>query len=109
MIPVAGLQLDFNFSDVDGDTLSYGATGLPAGLTIDPDTGEISGTVTAPASTLSVAGNYTNNGTFIANDGTLALTGTSKTLSGTLTGTSALNDVTVAGSYTMSNNASKSA
>ena len=29
----------------DGDTLTYGATGLPEGLIIDPDSGEISGTL----------------------------------------------------------------
>ncbi|MHA6316122.1 Ig-like domain-containing protein, partial [Altererythrobacter sp. CAU 1778] len=39
-----------NFSDVDGDTLSYAATNLPAGLTIDPATGVISGTIAADAS-----------------------------------------------------------
>jgi large repetitive protein len=44
-IPVAG-----NFSDVDGDTLSFAATGLPPGLSIDPVTGMISGTIAANAS-----------------------------------------------------------
>ena len=38
-----------NFSDVDG-TLSYSAEGLPAGLTIDPTTGIISGTIDPNAS-----------------------------------------------------------
>jgi VCBS repeat-containing protein len=38
------------FSDIDGDTLSYSVTGLPAGLTFDPVTGEISGTIAAGAS-----------------------------------------------------------
>ncbi len=34
------------FTDVDaGDTLTYSATGLPAGLTINPATGAISGTI----------------------------------------------------------------
>jgi len=32
-----------NFDDVDGDDLTYSAQGLPAGLTIDPVTGVISG------------------------------------------------------------------
>ena len=36
-------QVADNFNDPDGDTLTYTATGLPAGLTIDPATGEISG------------------------------------------------------------------
>src|SRR5690606_23976026 len=31
----------------DGDALTFGATGLPNGLTIDTDTGLISGTLTA--------------------------------------------------------------
>ena len=39
-VPVAG-----NFTDVDGDTLSFAATGLPPGLTIDPVTGVITGTI----------------------------------------------------------------
>ena len=38
------------FTDVDGDTLTYSATGLPAGLTIDPTTGLISGTIDHSAS-----------------------------------------------------------
>ena len=44
-IPTAG-----NFSDLDGDTLSFAATGLPAGLSIDPVTGLISGIVDRGAS-----------------------------------------------------------
>jgi len=34
-------------TDAEGDTLTYSATGLPAGLSIDATTGVISGTVTA--------------------------------------------------------------
>ncbi len=44
-VPVAG-----NFSDLDGDTLSFVAVGLPTGLTIDPATGVISGTIDPAAS-----------------------------------------------------------
>jgi large repetitive protein len=44
-LPVAG-----NFSDVDGDTLTYSVTGLPAGLSINPATGVISGTIDRSAS-----------------------------------------------------------
>jgi len=43
-----GLQIEASDADVD-DTLSYSASGLPDGLTIDPVTGLISGTVAAGA------------------------------------------------------------
>ena len=36
-------------SDLDGDTLTYGATGLPTGLSINPSTGLITGTITFTA------------------------------------------------------------
>src|SRR5581483_109736 len=49
--------------DPDGDTISYSATGLPAGLTIDSSSGVISGTVTASAGTYAA--------TVTASDGTL--------------------------------------
>ena len=38
------------FSDPDGDTLTYTATGLPAGLTLDLNSGEITGTIDNSAS-----------------------------------------------------------
>ncbi len=38
------------FTDRDGDVLTYSATGLPDGLTIDPETGVISGRVALDAS-----------------------------------------------------------
>ncbi|WP_298686082.1 Ig-like domain-containing protein, partial [uncultured Sphingomonas sp.] len=44
-MPVAGY-----FADPDGDALRYAATGLPAGLTLDPATGLISGTIDHGAS-----------------------------------------------------------
>jgi hypothetical protein len=55
------------------------------------------GTFTAPAGTLNVAGNYTNTGgTFTHNSGTLVLNGTSpQSLTGTLSGSSALNNLTI--------------
>jgi hypothetical protein len=39
------VAMELDAEDLDGHTLTFGATGLPAGLTIDPDTGEIAGTV----------------------------------------------------------------
>ena len=44
------LDLGGFFTDAEGDALSYAATGLPPGLSIDPATGRISGTLTAGAS-----------------------------------------------------------
>lgn len=44
-----------HFSDVDGDTLTFSASNLPDGLSIDPATGIVSGTLTASAS---LAGPY---------------------------------------------------
>ena len=39
------------FTDANGNTLTYGATGLPAGLTINATTGQITGTIDHDAST----------------------------------------------------------
>ncbi len=50
--PIAG-----GFTDIDGDTLTYTATGLPSGLAIDPATGVISGTIDRSASQAH-SGNY---------------------------------------------------
>ncbi len=47
---VITLDTSAAFSDLDGDTLSYGATGLPPGLSIDPVTGIISGIIASNAS-----------------------------------------------------------
>ncbi|MGE0165096.1 MAG: tandem-95 repeat protein, partial [Dongiaceae bacterium] len=44
------LDVSGNFADVDGDVLAYSATGLPTGLSIDPVTGVISGTLHHSAS-----------------------------------------------------------
>ena len=56
-----------HFSDVDGDPLSYSATGLPAGLAINPNTGVITGTLSTHAS--GAAPNGTHTITVTANDG----------------------------------------
>ena len=42
--------LDANASDADGDTLTYSATGLPGGISIDPSSGVISGTLSSTSS-----------------------------------------------------------
>jgi VCBS repeat-containing protein/CshA-type fibril repeat protein len=44
------LDVSGNFSDPDGDPLTFAANGLPPGLSIDPDTGIISGTIDPSAS-----------------------------------------------------------
>lgn len=45
------ISLQFTAADPDGDPLTYGATGLPPGLTIDPSTGLVSGTISYSAYT----------------------------------------------------------
>jgi Putative Ig domain len=45
--------LPISASDVDGDVLTYSAVGLPAGLSIDPDSGIISGRVAVGADSTS--------------------------------------------------------
>ena len=43
------ISLDADATDPDGDTLTYAATGLPAGLSINTATGVISGTLSLSA------------------------------------------------------------
>ena len=50
------LDVSGNFADTENDSLAYSAVGLPAGLSIDSDTGIISGTIDSSAS---VPGSYT--------------------------------------------------
>ena len=65
---VISLDLSGSFSDPDAsDTLTYSAEGLPDGLTIDPDTGVISGTIDNSASQEGSGGVYSV--TVTASDG----------------------------------------
>jgi len=82
-----------------------GAGSLLVELNTSDPTSTISGTLTIGAGTtlsanssnaLNVNGNYTNNGTFTDNGGTVTLAGSSQqTLSGTMTGSSDFNNLTV--------------
>mgnify|MGYP000373653260 CR=1 FL=1 len=63
-------------------------------------------TFIAPTSSLSVAGDITNNGTFANNDVSVYLTGAGNTVAGSWTGANRFADVSVLGSYTFSSNAS---
>ncbi|WP_129794614.1 Ig-like domain-containing protein, partial [Sphingosinicella sp. CPCC 101087] len=55
---VADVDVSGVFADLDAsDTLTYSATGLPAGLTLHPATGIISGTIDPSASQSSTPGN----------------------------------------------------
>ncbi|WP_051116670.1 Ig-like domain-containing protein [Sphingomonas sp. PAMC 26617] len=83
-LPVAGA-----FSDVDGDTLSFTAAGLPAGLVIDPATGVISGTIDRSASQVG-GGVYAV--TVTASDGNGGTVATGFTVTVTNPGPSATND-----------------
>ena len=47
---ITPLDITSFFDDVDGDTLTYTATGLPPGLSLDPVTGQITGSVDHSAS-----------------------------------------------------------
>ena len=79
-----------------------GATEVGGNLLIN------SGTVTSPSS-LTLFGNYTNNGSFIHNSGTVTLSGTgAQTLNGLMTTANQFNNMTfnaASGSYTFTSNA----
>ncbi|WP_165357464.1 Ig-like domain-containing protein, partial [Sphingosinicella sp. CPCC 101087] len=54
---ITDVDVKSGFSDPEGDGLAYTATGLPPGLTLDPVTGIISGTIDPSASQSSTPGN----------------------------------------------------
>ena len=55
-----GVSLQLVGGSPDGKTLTYSATGLPAGLSINADTGLISGTITAAAGSYTVTATVTD-------------------------------------------------
>ncbi|MBA2489870.1 MAG: PQQ-dependent sugar dehydrogenase [Chloroflexi bacterium] len=63
----ATVSMDADATDPDGDTLTYSATNLPNGITINPTTGVISGTLSSTSS-----GTYSV--TVTVSDGTLTAT-----------------------------------
>ncbi len=67
----ANVSLQLQGSDADGDTLSYTASALPSGLSINANTGLISGTIASNADT-----NSPYNVTVTASDGTNTTTQT---------------------------------
>ncbi len=79
--------------DPEGDTLTYTATGLPPGLSLDPDTGLITGTLPANAS----QGGPDNDGIYpvsiTIDDGNGGITTTTITYTIGNPGTDAVNDV----------------
>ncbi|GJE77141.1 Ig-like domain-containing protein [Methylorubrum suomiense] len=64
---VAGLDLGRFFSDVEGETLTFGIAGLPTGLTFDSATGSVHGTIDRSASRGGANGD--NTVTVTADDG----------------------------------------
>ncbi|HUD20551.1 MAG TPA: LamG-like jellyroll fold domain-containing protein [Candidatus Saccharimonadales bacterium] len=94
-----------------GGAWSFGANSA----TTSSDLTITAGTVTAPSTTLSIGGNYSNSGTFTHNSGTVTMsaTTTGHTLAGTMTTTSAFYNLTfddggAGADWTFNNNATAS-
>ncbi len=82
-----------SFTDADGDTLTYSATGLPAGLSIDAVTGLITGTIDKAASQGGTGGVYTV--TILADDGNGGITPVTLTITITNPAPNAGDDVAI--------------
>jgi hypothetical protein len=90
----------FSFYDsVDDSDILYTVTGTST--VINSNFLIKQGNFIAPSSTLIISGNFKNNSTFDSNDGEVILTGSSKTIDGTVKGSSAFGDLIINGSYTM--------
>jgi CshA-type fibril repeat protein len=90
-IDTPSVDVSGNFSDIDGDTLSFSATGLPKGLSIDNTTGEITGTIDKTASQGGTNGVYSV--TVTADDGNGGTTGETFDWTVTNPAPTAVNDV----------------
>ena len=66
---ISGVDISSLFSDSDGDTLTYSAADLPSGLTIDENTGVISGQIDSSASQAGTGGEYSVTVTAEDDDG----------------------------------------
>lgn len=90
--------LKSNLTRVDGNnTMRFGSSASTSSFVIaSTGTTTATNTVSAP-SALTVTGTFSNGGVFTNNSGTIYFTGASTTATGTLTGTSALGNVTVEG------------
>jgi hypothetical protein len=88
---------DFYDADNDADILytNNGVASTSANFIVKQ------GTFSSVADNFSIGGDYDNQATFNANNGTLVFSGTTKTIDGNLTGSSTFNNVSVTGSYTV--------
>jgi hypothetical protein len=78
---------------VTGNTINFNGTTTISGATsFNNVTIAASSALTAPSGTLNIAGNFTNNGTFNANSGTVVLNGSNQTV----TGSNTFNNLTMA-------------
>ena len=94
---MTGTSSFYNLSFLSAGAWSFGANSA----TVANDLIIGSGTVTAPSTTLTITGNYSNAGTFTNNSGTVVMNSTAigKTLAGTLSGaTGKFYDLTFNGS-----------
>jgi hypothetical protein len=90
------------FNHNNGTITFNGTTSILGSATTSLFAVNITGTLTAPSTTLNVAGNLANSGTFNSNGGTVTLNGT--TGAQAITGTYAMNDINVSNPSGVNNN-----